>query len=102
LDDRVCDSCGQPVSSSDAACRHCGQLFRGSIHRPGSFLNDFFRLCLGVCALSLPVFCMWVGLTAPKGWGDIGAYVTNQSFFVPWLTGMISAGSLVWLTEPRP
>jgi hypothetical protein len=101
VDDKVCESCHKPVSSTDEACRHCGQRFRGVVRRPGSFLNDFFRLCLGVCALSLPAYCIWVGLTAPKGWGDIAAYIANHLFFIPWLTGMISAASLVWLTEER-
>lgn len=99
--DRICDSCHKPVSSTDLACRHCGQLFEGVVRQRGTFLNDFFRLCLGACALSLPAFCVWVGLTAPKGWGDIAAFIVNQVFFIPWLTVMISSASLVWLTEER-
>ena len=101
VDDRVCESCHKPVSSTDVACRHCGQRFQVTVRRPGTLFNDFFRLCLGVCALSLPIYCFWVGLTAPRGLGDIAAYVASQAFFIPWLTGMISAATLVWLTEER-
>ena len=102
MDDKICGTCHKPISSTDVACRHCGQHFQSLVRRPGTFLNDFFRLCLGACALSLPAFCIWVGLTAPKGWGDIAAYVASNVFFIPWLTGMISAGTLVLLTEERP
>jgi fumarate reductase subunit D len=67
----------------------------------GSFLHDFFRLLLGLWALSLPVLCLLVGLTAPNGWGDFLAVLTSLYYFIPWIVGVISLVILTWLTEER-
>jgi hypothetical protein len=87
------------VNSADVSCRHCGLNFLAVVRPPGTYLNALFRLLLGVWAMALPAFCIWVGLTAPRGWGDIGAYLTSQIYFVPWIEGIVSLGVLVLLTE---
>jgi hypothetical protein len=101
VDDRICSDCGGAVSWTDVACRHCGSHFQVVTKPGGSFLNVFFRLLLGAWALALSVFCIWVGLTAPKGLGDLAAYLTNRAYFVPWFTGIVSLAVLAWLTEER-
>ena len=83
------------------ACRHCGTSFRPATEHRGSFLNDFFRLALGLWALTLPVYCTWLAATTPDGWGGVGAYLMSQLLFVPWLIGIISLGILTWLTQER-
>jgi hypothetical protein len=63
VEDRVCSSCHGLVAATDVACRHCGVSLRATARRPGTFLNDFFRLLLGVSALTLPAYCLWLGFT---------------------------------------
>lgn len=99
MEDRLCSRCGGAVNSADVSCRHCGLNFLAVVRPPGTYLNALFRLLLGVWAMALPAFCIWVGLTAPRGWGDIGAYLTSQIYFVPWIEGIVSLGVLVLLTE---
>jgi hypothetical protein len=101
VEERICSSCRRTVTAGDAACRHCGARFDAVIRPSGSLLHDFFRLLLGFWALSLPVLCLWVGLTSPQGWGDLAAYLTSYVYFVPWIVGIISLSILTWLTEER-
>ncbi len=101
MDDRICASCHGRVFATDVACPHCGTAFGAAVRPRGNFWNDFFRLCLGVCALSLPVACLWIGMTAQHGWGDLAAYAASYLFFVPWLVGVISLSVMTWLTQER-
>jgi hypothetical protein len=100
-EDRLCNSCHGGVAASDVACRHCGVQFNEAIRPDGSFLRDFFRLLLGVWALALPALCLWEGLTASGGFGDLAAYLTSFIYFVPWIVGIISLLILTWLTQER-
>jgi Na+/proline symporter len=101
VEDRVCSNCHGAVAVIDVVCRHCGTRFAAITRPSGSFLNDFFRLLLGVWALALPVLCLVAGLTSPKGWGDLAAYATTIIYFIPWMVGIISLLILAWLTQER-
>ena len=101
MDDRICTSCGGIVNVSDVACRHCGTLFQAAILPGGSGLHDFFRLLLGAWALALPAYCLYLGVTAPHGWGDLAAYLASIVYFIPWIVGIISLLILTWLTGER-
>jgi hypothetical protein len=101
VEERICTNCHGGVGSTDVACRHCGTNFHVAIRPTGSLLNDFFRLALAICALSLPVLCVLRGLSAPNGWGDLVAYWTSQIYFVPWLVGVISFSVMTWLTQEQ-
>ena len=101
MDERICANCGGIVGAADVACCHCGTLFRAVILPSGSGLHDFFRLLLGAWALALPVFCLYVGLTAFHGLGDFAAYLASIVYFIPWIVGIISLVILTWLTGER-
>ena len=102
VEDRVCSNCHGAVAATDVACRHCGTRFDAFSRPSGSCLNEFFRLLLGLWALALPVLCLAEGLTSPKGWGDLAAYLTSLVYFIPWIVGIISLLILTWLTQERP
>jgi ribosomal protein L40E len=97
----ICSSCGGAVSASDSACRHCGTLFQTVIRPKGSLPNAMFRAFLVAWSLSLPVLCLWLTLTAPNHWGAVLAWLTNQFYFVPWITVLITLAVLTWATEER-
>jgi hypothetical protein len=98
---RICSNCGGQVSAEDSACRHCGTLFQTVIGPKGSLPNAMFRAFLVAWSLTLPALCVWLTLTTPNGWGGFLAWLTNQSYFVPWLTVLITLAVLTWATEER-
>jgi hypothetical protein len=89
------------VTAGDEICRHCGAVFRDIIRPPGTLLNAIFRALLVAWSLSLPALCLWQGLTAPEGWGDLFAWFTNRLYFEPWLMVVITLAVLTWVTEER-
>jgi len=98
---RICSNCGGKVGAEDLACRHCGTTFQTVTGPKGSLSNAMFRAFLVAWSLTLPALCMWLTLTAPRGWGGFLAWLTNQFYFVPWITALIMLAVLTWVTEER-
>ena len=101
MEERICSKCRGAVGTGDAACRHCGVVFRPVIKRKGTLLNDLFRAFLVAWSLSLPALCVWQLMAAPKGWGVFASWFTNQFYFEPWLMVLITLAVLTWVTEER-